>query len=89
MENNTSEYVDYEEVKEELTPEQQKENELVERAKQNEDFARNFMKLHTPLTATKLPGRNDICPFCDSGLKFKKCECYKTHIKEHKNQYYL
>jgi hypothetical protein len=21
--------------------------------------------------------RNDICPYCDSGLKYKKCECYK------------
>ena len=39
----------------------------------DEDFQRNFMKLHTPLTASNKIGRNDICPFCNSGKKFKKC----------------
>lgn len=55
----------------------------------DEDFQRNFMKLHTPLTASNKIGRNDICPFCNSGKKFKKCECFKTHQVEYKNKYYL
>lgn len=55
----------------------------------NEDFQRNFMKLHTPLTAINKVNRNDICPFCDSGKKFKKCECYKTHQVEYTNPYYI
>ena len=54
----------------------------------DEDFQRNFMKLHTPLNATKLPSRNDICPFCNSKKKFKNCECYKTHKVEYKNKYF-
>lgn len=55
----------------------------------DEDFQRNFMKLHTPLTTSNRIGRNDICPFCNSGKKFKKCECFKTHQVEYKNKYYL
>ena len=54
----------------------------------DENFARVFMKIHTPLNATKLPGRNDICPYCDSGKKFKNCECYKTHTVEYTNKYF-
>lgn len=64
-------------------------NKIMELAKQNDDFARNFMKLHTPITVEKLPGRNDICPYCDSGLKFKYCECSKKHTKQYRNKYYL
>jgi uncharacterized protein YecA (UPF0149 family) len=55
----------------------------------DEDFQRNFLKLHTPLNATIKVNRNDICPFCNSGKKFKKCECYKTHQVEYRNKYYL
>lgn len=80
MTNYENEYVDYEEIKDE--------NELVQKAKNDQDFARVFMKLHTPLRVTELPSRNDICPFCDSRKKFKKCECYNTHVKEYRNQYY-
>lgn len=53
----------------------------------NEEFARTFMRLHTPLNATKLPGRNDICPFCNSGKKFKNCDCYNTHTVKYTNKY--
>lgn len=45
----------------------------------NEDMA----KLHTPLVRTSKVGRNDICPYCNSGKKFKNCECYKTHSSEY------
>lgn len=39
-----------------------------------------YMKMHTPFKR-EYPkiGRNKICPFCDSGLKFKKCKCYQTY----------
>ena len=30
-------------------------------------------------------GRNEICPFCTSGKKFKNCACYKVY----KNESYL
>lgn len=72
---------------EKATKEQQEK--LVNYAKENQDFARTWMRLHTPLNATSLPGRNDICPYCDSGKKFKNCECYKTHTKEYKNKFYI
>lgn len=45
---------------------------------ENEDFGRMWMKMHTPwVRRNKKVYRNDICPYCDSGLKYKKCECYK------------
>lgn len=68
---------------------EQDENKIVKYAKEDMDFARNYLKLHTPLQATKMPGRNDICPFCNSGVKFKHCACYKLVQKEYKNKYYL
>jgi len=41
------------------------------------DFQRMWAKMHTPWKRrTDKIGRNDICPFCDSGKKFKNCECY-------------
>lgn len=78
------EYVDYEEIK---NDEQRKRAEIQEMMS-NADFQKMFMRLHTPLNATKLPGRNEICPFCNSGKKFKKCECCKTHKVEYRNKYY-
>ena len=37
-------------------------------------------KMHTPFKREYgKVGRNETCPFCDSGLKFKHCECYKTY----------
>lgn len=69
-------------------PEQKTDAEVINKMLQDEEFARVFMKLHTPLRATKLPGRNDICPYCNSGKKFKNCECSKTHVVEYKNQYF-
>ena len=39
-----------------------------------------YTKMHTPFKREyRKVGRNEICPYCDSGLKFKKCECYKTY----------
>ena len=36
----------------------------------------NWRALHTPkVRKFRKVGRNEICPFCDSGLKFKYCEC--------------
>ena len=46
---------------------------------ENEDMKRMWYKLHTPLVRNKKKvRRNEICPFCNSGKKFKNCECYKT-----------
>lgn len=47
---------------------------------ESEDFQRLYQKMHTPWKrrAEKI-SRNDICPFCDSGKKFKKCECYEKY----------
>lgn len=44
----------------------------------NEDIQRMWMKMHTPwiLSRPKV-GRNQICPYCDSGKKYKNCECYQ------------
>jgi uncharacterized protein YecA (UPF0149 family) len=39
-----------------------------------------YAKMHTPFKREyRKVGRNEICPFCDSGLKFKHCECYQTY----------
>ena len=36
----------------------------------------NWKDAHTPkVRKYRKVGRNEICPFCDSGLKFKQCEC--------------
>lgn len=53
---------------------------------ENEDLQKMWYKLHTPLVKnSRKVGRNEICPFCNSGKKFKKCECYKTHQVEYSN----
>lgn len=39
-----------------------------------------YTKMHTPFKREyRKVGRNEICPFCDSGLKFKHCECSQTY----------
>ena len=44
----------------------------------NEDIQRMWAKMHTPWIRTdKKVGRNEICPFCESGKKYKDCDCYK------------
>lgn len=44
----------------------------------NEEIQRMWMRMHTPWIRTERKvGRNEICPFCDSGKKYKDCECYK------------
>lgn len=53
----------------------------------NDDFRAMWKKMHTPITNTiKGIGRNDVCPFCDSGLKFKKCACYEGQKAEQYTQ---
>ena len=48
---------------------------------ENEDFGRMWMKMHTPwVRRHRKVGRNEICPFCDSGLKYKQCECYEKRL---------
>jgi uncharacterized protein YecA (UPF0149 family) len=40
----------------------------------------NYIKSHTPWRRIdRKINRNEICPLCDSGKKFKNCECYKTY----------
>lgn len=39
-----------------------------------------YAKMHTPFKREyRKVRRNEICPFCDSGLKFKHCECSQTY----------
>ena len=66
--------------------------EEVAEAQVNGEFERQFaewketyMKIHTPFKREfKKVGRNETCPFCSSGLKFKHCECYKTYGEQSK-----
>lgn len=32
-----------------------------------------------PIVKDKKVNRNEICPYCDSGKKFKKCKCYNKN----------
>ena len=48
--------------------------------RQIEEWQEMYAKMHTPFKREyRKMGRNETCPYCDSGLKFKKCECYKTY----------
>ena len=48
--------------------------------RQIEEWQRMYAKMHTPFKREyRKVGRNEICPFCDSGLKFKQCECSQTY----------
>ena len=48
-------------------------------------FIKSIIMGHTPRKRLHKVGRNEICPFCDSGKKFKNCECYATHNHEYEN----
>lgn len=47
----------------------------------------NWKAMHTPkVRKYRKVGRNEICPFCDSGLKYKHCACsvedeYHSYVK--------
>ena len=44
-----------------------------------------YIKMHTPfIRGFRKVSRNEICPFCNSGVKFKHCECYKTYSEKSK-----
>ena len=44
------------------------------------DFMKMWKKCHTPLKREdRKVGRNEICPYCDSGKKFKNCDCYEKY----------
>lgn len=66
--------------------------EEVAEAQVNGEFERQFAewkevytKMHTPFKREfRKVGRNEICPFCNSGLKFKRCECYKNYGEQSK-----
>ena len=46
----------------------------------NPDFKATYQKMHTPWHRRYKKVRpNDICPFCASGKKFKKCKCFKKY----------
>lgn len=46
---------------------------------ESEEFQRMYAKMHTPwVRRYKKVGRNEICPFCNSGKKYKNCECSKS-----------
>lgn len=59
---------------------------LCEEMFQDEEFRNMWIKMHTPWkskirtgTHGHKTGRNEICPYCTSGKKFKKCECYERY----------
>lgn len=57
----------------------------IKKAFQDADFKKMWMQMHTPwLRKNKKVRRNEVCPFCNSGLKYKQCECY-----EHRKDYIL
>ena len=48
--------------------------------RQIKEWQEMYVKMHTPFKREyRKVGRNEICPFCDSGLKFKHCECSQTY----------
>lgn len=44
----------------------------------NEEFRKMYNKMHNPWAKRYDIRPNDICPFCYSGKKFKKCTCNKA-----------
>ena len=61
-----------------VNEERQQKIEAMQELLENEDIKRMWLKMHTPWIHTdRKVGRNEICPFCDSGKKYKHCECYK------------
>ena len=64
---------------EDIVTEVKNENDL-QSLTNNADFQKMWAKMHTPWKrrANKI-GRNDVCPFCNSGKKFKNCECYSKY----------
>lgn len=65
----------------EATAEDLKAKENYERVQQYiREWQEMYTKMHTPFKREySKVGRNEICPFCDSGLKFKHCECFQTY----------
>ena len=52
---------------------------------ESEEFQQIYLKMHTPWKRIdRKINRNEICPLCNSGKKFKNCECYKTYINSPK-----
>ena len=50
-----------------------------------EEFMEMWAKMHSPIVCEKrMPKRNEICPFCNSGKKFKNCECYTKYENVYK-----
>jgi len=50
-------------------------------------FQNKWMQMHTPWIRTfRKVRRNEICPFCDSGKKYKNCECF---VRAERNKYKL
>ena len=44
------------------------------------EFQHMWAKMHTPWKRRYRKIRpNEICPFCNSGLKFKKCKCFESY----------
>lgn len=66
------------------------ENDKLEKVKKlfesSPELVEMWHRLHTPLVREhRKVGRNEICPFCDSGKKFKHCECYAKYKTTYKN----
>ena len=74
-------------MQEKLTDEElQVQEEIKEKAQEvdmkdfEERFHQMWVKTHTPIVKVLAPpGRNEICPYCNSGKKFKNCQCFKDY----------
>ena len=54
----------------------------IKQAFEDKDFQRKWMEMHTPWVRThRKVRRNEICPFCESGQKYKNCKCYADKHK--------
>lgn len=59
----------------------------IKQAFEDEAFQKKWMEMHTPWVRNfRKIRRNEICPLCNSGLKFKDCECY---VRANRNKYKL
>lgn len=78
----------FEEVSEQETNKEVEETnpeDLKELGITQEEFMEMWAKMHSPIVCEKrMPKRNEICPFCNSGKKFKNCECYTKYENVYK-----
>ena len=57
----------------------EKQYEALKGITEDPDFQKMWKKMHTPWKRRyRKISPNEVCPFCSSGKKFKKCTCTKA-----------